>query len=249
MSLFNLTLTLFSLLLSYYSSYAFTIPHLNPFHPSESHQIPLTIQPFESELIQPTFNSLPAGRFFATINSTTITVTTHTSSTSTHTSSTHTNTNTNTNTNTSTTHIPGPLLALIDPSITGLSPIPPPLVDAVYSAFPGAVKVYANVSAMEVYPRGVEWLVPCPPDVNVNVEVEVVFEMIFGRTPIPIRISQRDLVQSHTVTIQDDEDDQPFDYTFCSNVNGTTVLDERTFDGYDVVLGESFVRSMRLSDG
>ncbi|KAJ8515698.1 hypothetical protein ONZ45_g6921 [Pleurotus djamor] len=130
-------------------------------------------------------NTLPAGRFFATINSTTITVTTSTSTSSTSTStSTPTTTNTNTNTNTSTTHIPlpHPLLALIDPSITGLSPIPPPLLDAVYGAFPGAVKIYANVSGMEMYPRGVEWVVPCSRDIGMDVDVvvEVVFEMIFG---------------------------------------------------------------------
>ncbi|KAI8993831.1 aspartic peptidase domain-containing protein [Trametes punicea] len=121
----------------------------------------------------------------------------------------------------------GKLAAMLD---TGFSfpPIPGPAVDAIYGSIPGAVRVAADNSF--------GWIVPC----NASTNLSFVFAgQEFFVHPL-------DLAEV-TVSSFPTADGTMQNMTVCLSTFQPDVLDPTEFTGFDLILGDSFLRNVYAS--
>ncbi|KAJ8509262.1 hypothetical protein ONZ45_g8551 [Pleurotus djamor] len=118
----------------------------------------------------------------------------------------------------------GKAIAILDTGFS-LSPAPQALVNAVYSTIPGAVQ------ASDLPEFGTEWLIPCDQVISLSFTI--------GGRDFPVH--PQDLSIASTVTVQGRN------VTFCGNTFITNQLDPQDFNGFDLVLGDSFLRNVYVA--
>ncbi|KAI1796364.1 aspartic peptidase domain-containing protein [Ganoderma leucocontextum] len=118
----------------------------------------------------------------------------------------------------------GTIVAALD---TGFSfpPLPPAAVDAIYGSIPGAL--YDELSQV--------WLVPCNGSTNLT--------FVFGGQQFPVH--PLDLTFPVVVTLP--VNGQDTNLTACINTYQYLTLDPNSFQGFDIVLGDAFLRNVYAS--
>ncbi|THG99797.1 hypothetical protein EW026_g2607 [Hermanssonia centrifuga] len=119
----------------------------------------------------------------------------------------------------------GRIATLLDSGFS-LPPLPPPAVDFLYGSIPGAV--FAQTS----YPQ---WIVPCTGATNLT--------FTFGGKDFPVHPLDLTIVDTTTITVNGTSQN----VTICYNAYQYLDLDPNSFNGFDAILGDSFLRNVYAS--
>ncbi|KAI9062580.1 acid protease [Trametes sanguinea] len=121
----------------------------------------------------------------------------------------------------------GKLVATLDTGFT-LPPIPPAAVDAIYSTIPGAARTTQDNQTL--------WFVPCTASANVS--------FVFAGQEFFVH--PLDLTVLGTLSVSN-ADGSKTNATACINAFQYLTLDPTEFNGFDLVLGEAFLRNVYAS--
>ncbi|KAI0645476.1 acid protease [Trametes meyenii] len=119
----------------------------------------------------------------------------------------------------------GKVAAVLDTGFS-LPPLPPPAVDAIYSTIPGAV----------FDSDGGLWIVPCNASTNLT--------FVFGGQEFPVH--PLDLTLPVAAPFKD-SDGNVSNKTVCVNTYQYLTLDPTQFVGFDLILGDAFLRNAYVS--
>lgn len=120
----------------------------------------------------------------------------------------------------------GQIVMLLDTGFS-LPPLPPPMVDAIYSTIPGAVQFTENPA--------LQWIVPCNGSTNVT----------FNFGGIDYSIHPLDLTIVDVLPLAD-SNGNPTNVTFCFNAFQYFTFDA-ALEGFDGAMGDSFLRNVYAS--
>ncbi|KAJ8515648.1 hypothetical protein ONZ45_g6936 [Pleurotus djamor] len=119
----------------------------------------------------------------------------------------------------------GKTVAVLDSGFS-LPPVPPALVEAMYSSVPGAVNVE---EITELKAMGISYIIPCTAPMP-----EVSFKI--GGVDFPVHPLDLTHVNTDNETL-----------TFCHNAYTKFNLDPTAFAGFDLILGDAFLRNSYTS--
>ena len=137
---------------------------------------------------------------------------------------------------------PGQIAAVLDTGFA-LPPLPPAAVDFIYGSIPGAMFTDST------YPQ---WLVPC----NATTSLSFVFGYVrtmFARERLAYEVFRGVEIPVHPLditTVDNTMDILPslgVNATFCYNTYQYIDLDPSLFAGFDVILGDAFLRNVYAS--
>ncbi|KAF7793489.1 hypothetical protein EIP86_004601 [Pleurotus ostreatoroseus] len=120
----------------------------------------------------------------------------------------------------------GKIAVLLDSGFT-LPPMPPPAVDFIYSSIPGAVR--------DVGLDNGQWVVPCKGTTNLT--------FTFAGIEYPVHYLDLAVASTTVLTINGRETD----VTYCYNTYQYLELDPDSFEGFDAILGDAFLRNVYAS--